>query len=88
MRIEPKISLLGWVILTPVYFYRIFISPLLGAQCRFSPSCSTYAIEAIKTHGAMRGVYLTARRISRCHPWGGAGYDPVPAKKSHTEQSS
>ena len=58
--------------------YRIAVSPWLGANCRFQPSCSQYAIEALETHGALRGSLLAVRRLSRCHPWGGSGYDPVP----------
>jgi len=59
--------------------YRYLISPMLGPNCRFFPSCSCYAQEAIETHGAMKGSYLAARRILRCHPWHPGGYDPVPA---------
>ncbi len=66
----------------PIRFYRYVISPLLGPRCRFAPSCSEYAIEAIQKHGAARGVVLAARRIGRCHPWGGSGYDPVPDKRT------
>lgn len=60
--------------------YRFLISPLLGAQCRFAPSCSAYALEALQTHGACRGGWIALRRICRCHPWGGCGYDPVPPR--------
>ncbi|MDE5940710.1 MAG: membrane protein insertion efficiency factor YidD [Muribaculaceae bacterium] len=62
----------------PVWFYRGAISPLLPRSCRFTPTCSQYAIEALRRHGPVRGVWLTLRRILRCHPWGGSGYDPVP----------
>lgn len=61
-----------------VRIYRLAISPLLGRSCRFHPSCSEYAIEAIERHGSCRGSWLAARRISRCHPWHPGGYDPVP----------
>ena len=61
--------------------YRYLISPMLGPNCRFYPSCSCYAEEAIEAHGAMKGSYLAARRILRCHPWHPGGYDPVPASK-------
>ncbi|GFH86659.1 MULTISPECIES: membrane protein insertion efficiency factor YidD [Bacteroides] len=66
------------LLLIPIYFYRICISPLTPPSCRFTPTCSAYAVEAIKKHGPVKGFYLTVRRILRCHPWGGSGYDPVP----------
>ena len=58
--------------------YRYIISPMLGPTCRFYPSCSCYAEEALQQHGAARGTYLTVRRLMRCHPWNDGGYDPVP----------
>lgn len=58
--------------------YRYGISPFLGQNCRFSPSCSEYAIEALHRHGAFRGLLLALRRVSRCHPWNPGGFDPVP----------
>ena len=61
-----------------VKLYRVAISPWLGMNCRFQPTCSEYAIEALQTHGVFRGTWLAAKRIGRCHPWGGSGYDPVP----------
>ena len=67
--------------------YQLAISPLLGQNCRFYPSCSHYAIEALQTHGAARGSVLAARRVCRCHPWNDGGHDPVPpphAKNSST----
>lgn len=61
-----------------VRFYQLCISPLKPPSCRFTPTCSQYAIEALRKHGPIRGLYLTVRRLLRCHPWGGSGYDPVP----------
>jgi putative membrane protein insertion efficiency factor len=66
------------LIILPVRAYRYFISPLLGHHCRFAPSCSEYALEALERHGALTGSYLSARRLARCHPWHQGGYDPVP----------
>jgi uncharacterized protein len=62
----------------PVLLYRWFLSPYLGRQCRFEPTCSAYALDAIRKHGVLRGYWLAVKRIGRCHPWGGAGLDPVP----------
>ncbi|MDE6230107.1 MAG: membrane protein insertion efficiency factor YidD [Muribaculaceae bacterium] len=62
----------------PIRFYQGAISPLLPASCRFTPTCSQYAAEAISRHGIARGSLLALRRILRCHPWGGSGWDPVP----------
>ena len=58
--------------------YRWHVSPVLGSNCRYCPSCSEYAIEALRRHGALVGLWLALRRTLRCHPWGGHGYDPVP----------
>jgi putative membrane protein insertion efficiency factor len=60
--------------------YQLVLSPLIGPSCRFYPSCSQYGIEAIDTHGALRGTWLTIKRISRCHPWHEGGFDPVPGR--------
>jgi putative membrane protein insertion efficiency factor len=65
---------------TPIHLYRWTLSYFLGRQCRFHPSCSAYALEAIEIHGAWAGWRLAARRILRCHPFGGSGFDPVPDK--------
>ncbi len=69
---------LVWLLVLPIRFYQICISPLTPPACRFTPTCSQYAVEALKKHGPLKGLYLALRRILRCHPWGGSGYDPVP----------
>lgn len=61
-----------------IRLYQLVISPILGPKCRFTPTCSQYALEAIKKYGVFKGIWLAAKRIARCHPWGGHGYDPVP----------
>ena len=71
-------KLLTFLLLLPIYFYRTCISPFIPPSCRYTPTCSQYAIEALKKHGPIKGLYLAIRRILRCHPWGGSGYDPVP----------
>jgi hypothetical protein len=68
------------LLIAPIRFYRFFLSPWFGRQCRFTPTCSAYAIEAIETHGAARGLWLAACRIGRCHPWSPGGMDPVPGR--------
>jgi len=75
---DKKASLLALFFSGLVKFYRYFLSPLLGPRCRYQPTCSAYALEAIEIHGAIKGGWLAAKRIGRCHPWGGFGYDPVP----------
>lgn len=67
-----------FLLLLPIYFYRFVISPMKPATCRFVPTCSMYAIESIKKHGPFRGSILAVKRLLRCHPWGGSGFDPVP----------
>ncbi|MDM1073564.1 membrane protein insertion efficiency factor YidD [Empedobacter brevis] len=64
-----------------VRFYQFAISPWMGSNCRYQPTCSSYMIEALKEHGLLKGLWLGTKRIGRCHPWGGHGYDPVPKKK-------
>lgn len=66
------------IFILPIRFYQLCISPMFPAVCRFTPTCSQYAVEAITKHGIIKGTYLAVRRILRCHPWGGSGYDPVP----------
>ena len=66
------------VLIFLVKFYRKWISPMHRPCCRYIPTCSQYALEALRKHGPLKGSWLTLRRLSRCHPWGGSGYDPVP----------
>lgn len=66
------------LLIFPVKIYQWFISPILGASCRYTPTCSAYTIEALKKHGPFKGLYLSIRRILSCNPWGGHGHDPVP----------
>ena len=61
--------------------YQLIVSPLLGSNCRFIPTCSEYAIESFKSYGLIKGFFLTIKRIGKCHPWGSHGYDPIPTKK-------
>jgi len=64
-----------------IKIYQFLISPIIGKNCRFNPTCSNYALEALKKHGLFLGMYYSIKRISKCHPWGGSGHDPVPSKK-------
>ena len=64
-----------------IQIYKFLISPIIGKNCRFNPTCSNYALEALKKHGLFLGIYYSIIRISKCHPWGGSGHDPVPSKK-------
>ena len=73
-------SIIGKLMIVLVRFYQLAISPLLGNNCRHAPSCSQYTIEAIREWGPLKGGWLGAKRIGRCHPWGSHGYDPVPKK--------
>ena len=75
----PAAALYRRLILAALRAYKLTLSPLIGTQCRFAPSCSEYAAEALIAHGPARGGWLAARRVCRCNPWGGSGYDPVPA---------
>lgn len=76
MRTIKKI--LSWFFILLIRFYQTAISPHTPAACRYTPTCSQYALEAIKKYGPFKGGFLAIKRILRCHPWGGSGYDPVP----------
>lgn len=69
---------LAFIVSLPIRFYRAVFSPWIGHGCRFHPTCSAYAMEALRKHGGIKGTFLTVRRIARCHPWGGSGVDNVP----------
>ena len=71
-------TLLAFIISLPVRLYRLVGSPFVGMHCRFQPTCSAYALEALEKHGAFKGTWLTIKRVSRCHPWGKSGIDNVP----------
>lgn len=71
---------LAHIVAAPVRAYRLILSPWVGFNCRYQPTCSAYALEALEKHGALKGSLLAAGRICRCHPWGGSGYDPVPER--------
>lgn len=66
------------ILILPVRFYQLAISPMLPPSCRYVPTCSQYTIEALRKHGPVKGLWLAVKRILRCHPWGSSGYDPVP----------
>ena len=72
------IKILNYLLILPIKLYQILLSPLIGPSCRFTPTCSNYAIEAINKHGPIKGFWLSIKRISKCHPWGDSGHDPVP----------
>lgn len=68
----------SFLLILPIKFYQYFISPMTPPSCRHTPTCSSYAIEALRKHGPFAGLWLSMRRLSKCHPWGTSGYDPVP----------
>ncbi|MEX0331932.1 MAG: membrane protein insertion efficiency factor YidD [Puniceicoccaceae bacterium] len=83
--------LLGGLLVALLFVYRYTISPVIhlfapGSGCRYEPTCSAYALEAVRSHGPFKGTWLAMKRLARCHPWGGSGYDPVPHSCSCTEQ--
>ena len=80
-----KHSPLAWLLIGMLRLYRTFISPLYGQVCRYHPTCSAYALEAVQTHGAIKGSWYAVRRLARCHPWAAGGYDPVPTRLAATQ---
>ena len=76
--VAQTLRFVGWTLILPIRLYQNVISPQLPPACRYTPTCSQYAIEAIKKHGPIKGTWLAIKRILRCNPWGGSGYDPVP----------
>lgn len=76
--------IVAWPLLGLVWLYGRVLSPLMGVNCRFQPSCSEYASEALRQYGGFKGGWLALQRLARCHPWGGSGYDPVPKKPDGT----
>jgi len=79
--------MMKWLLIAPIKAYRYLLSPWLGQSCRFTPTCSAYAIEAIETWGSLKGLWLSVRRLGRCHPWCNGGSDPVPPNttRCHSE---
>ncbi|GAB4428935.1 MAG: membrane protein insertion efficiency factor YidD [Bacteroidia bacterium] len=80
--------LVSAILILLVRLYKALISPFFNNACRYVPTCSQYAIEALQVHGPLRGSWLAIRRISSCHPWGGSGYDPVPGTEDHRPETT
>ncbi len=78
MLVRALCELLKWLLMLPILFYQRCVSPFTPPSCRFTPTCSEYARQALAKYGPFKGTWLAVRRILRCHPWGGSGYDPVP----------
>ena len=76
-----------YVLIALLKAYRFAISPLYGQVCRYHPTCSAYALEAVQSHGALRGTWLAMRRVARCHPWAAGGFDPVPARNDRAPKN-
>ncbi len=84
--LEKFLIILAYPFIIIFRLYQILISPILPPSCRYQPTCSHYTIEALKTHGLIKGGWLSIKRIASCHPWGGSGYDPVPPKNDSKEK--
>lgn len=80
------ISFFNNLLIFPIRLYQIFLSPLLGKNCRYTPTCSHYSIDAIREWGPIKGSWLAIKRIVSCNPWGGSGYDPVPKREKNIEK--
>lgn len=74
-------KIITYLVISLIKMYKLLLSPLLGMNCRFEPTCSNYCEEAIKRHGLIKGLIFFMKRISKCHPWGGSGFDPVPEEE-------
>lgn len=83
-RVVVRHSPLAWLLIGFVRLWRLVLSPLYGDVCKFYPTCSSYGLTALETHGALRGSWLIVRRLIRCHPWSMGGYDPVPGTDAYT----
>jgi putative membrane protein insertion efficiency factor len=82
--VDHELHIMRWILIALLKAYRFAISPLYGQVCRYHPTCSAYALEAVTEYGALKGTWLAARRIGRCHPWAAGGYDPVPPRTNLT----
>jgi uncharacterized protein len=78
-------AVVSWILIKTVRFYQLAISPYIGSNCRHSPTCSNYMIEAISVWGPLKGTWLGFKRLAKCHPWGSSGHDPVPKKENGKE---
>ena len=77
-------KVLVFILIIPIKIYQLILSPILPSSCRHTPTCSNYAIQALRIHGPFKGMYLAIHRFLRCNPWGTSGYDPVPPRKNKT----
>ena len=84
-KISIKSKIMSFIFIKMIKMYQIILSPLLGSNCRYQPTCSNYAIESIEQWGVIQGSVLSFKRIMKCHPWGSSGYDAVPTKHERTK---